>query len=66
MTDKKKKMNIILEEKLKNFINAELDDGAEFADILEQFDIDPAEAFVYLFEAGWVDEEALNAYIMDI
>lgn len=66
MKEEDKEVNDKLVNKLKDFVQQELDDGQEFGDLLEEFDIDPADAFVFLFEAGLIDGDKLNAYILDV
>jgi hypothetical protein len=54
-----------LDQKLFDFIMGEMDDGVLFEDILEDFDIEPADVFVLLFNQGLLNPEQLSAYIMD-
>lgn len=51
---------------LKKFIDDELEDGATFEDILEQFNLSPSDVFVILFENGHIDEDLLESYILDV
>jgi hypothetical protein len=58
--------NKSLEDELSDYVRDEMDDGATFEDILEDFDITPAQAFVVLFNAGLVDEEVLAANLREV
>lgn len=51
---------------LKRFIDDELNDGVSFEEILEEFDLDPAEVFCFLFDNGMIDEDRLHSYLLDI
>ncbi len=50
---------------LRNFIRMELDEGEDFATILESFDIDAADVFVMLYAQGLLNPEQLEAMILD-
>lgn len=51
---------------LKTFIDNEIQDDVSFEEILERFDLTPGEVFVILFDSGHIDEEILEAYLLDI
>lgn len=51
---------------LTEFINTELEDGFIFEEVLERFNLTPAEVFQHLFDTGLIDEEILESYILDI
>lgn len=55
----------MIENKLRAFIATELDEGADFTEILESFDIDPADLFVMLYDQGLLNPEQLSAMILD-
>lgn len=54
------------ENKLQEFIDTELGDGADFIDILEYFNLDAAEVFVFLWKSGLIDEDLLGSYLLDV
>lgn len=51
---------------LEDFIRTEIEDGVQFEDILERFDLTPEAVFVHLFLSGMIDEEVLENYLLDI
>lgn len=51
---------------LRQFIDNELDDGNTLEQILEEFNLDPADVFVFLFNSGLIDPDLLNTYILDV
>lgn len=57
---------MINEYTLANFIDDELKDGKTFEEILELFDLTPGAVFVHLFDSGLIDEEILEAYILNV
>lgn len=53
-------------DELEDFVDNELGDGVSFEDLLDEFDVTPGQAFVTLFKAGLIDEDVLNAYLLNI
>lgn len=51
---------------LEQFVTDEIADGNSFEDILEIFDLTPEKVFVHLFLTGWIDEEILETYLLDV
>ncbi len=51
---------------LEQFITDEIADGTSFEEILEIFDLTPEKVFVHLFLSGWIDEEILETYLLDV
>lgn len=55
----------VVHEALSDFVRTEMEDGVTFEEILEIFDLTPEEVFIKLFKDGLIDEEVLEAYILD-
>ena len=55
LTDEKEKL-------LREIFDTQLEEE-NLEDILEDYDIDPVDALIYLFNSGWIDPEVFGEFL---
>lgn len=54
-----------MKQRLEQILEWYLEDYS-FEEFLEEFDLTPAEVFIHLFNTGLIDEERLEAFLVDV